>query len=386
MNHYCFDDVLPKYTEKELLEIKTGIHIPTLEELGPYGTQKVSDEQTDDIITEIENERSERFKKLCKIELPQQRSHEWYEMRNNRITASDIGTLLDMNKNEQQYNVILKKVLKIKNETKTGLKFCYHGKKYENIAALIYKHRMNISIKDFGLIGHPEYEFLGASPDGICTEYKYDEKHLSKFVGRMIEIKCPLIREIKTSGDDICPPHYWAQIQIQLQCCNLDECDFWQCKITEYGTKKKFIEDTNEKEPYKSLTTGFEKGCLIEIMPKDIEMNDMNIYEHAQFVYPPKVEMSPDECEEWIQSYKCDDDYVINKVIYWRLCKSSCITIYRDNEWFNKNIPTLQDIWKKILILRQDSEKSNKLKEYIDSMVRKNNKNIMNYIDELTKL
>ena len=50
---------------------------------------------------------------------------------------------------------------------------------------------MNVYIEEFGLIAHPVYDFLAASPDGICSPYKYNKKHISKYVGRMLEIKCP---------------------------------------------------------------------------------------------------------------------------------------------------------------------------------------------------
>ena len=91
---------------------------------------------------------------------------------------------------------------------------------------------MNVSTSEFGLIGHPKYSFLGASPDRICNHYKLDGIHKSKYVGRMLEIKCPLVRKIKMSGpivDNICPIYYWIQVQLQLECCDLEECDFWQC-------------------------------------------------------------------------------------------------------------------------------------------------------------
>jgi hypothetical protein len=53
----------------------------------------------------------------------------------------------------------------------------------------------------------------------------------------MLEIKCPVTREIKTTGKligDMCPFYYYCQVQQQLICCELDVCDFWQCKLIEY--------------------------------------------------------------------------------------------------------------------------------------------------------
>ena len=30
---------------------------------------------------------------------------------------------------------------------------------------------------------------------------------------------------------EICPHYYWVQVQVQLECCDLEEFDFWQCSI-----------------------------------------------------------------------------------------------------------------------------------------------------------
>ena len=86
----------------------------------------------------------------------------------------------------------------------------------------------------------------------------------------MLEIKCPLSRKIEMEGDidDILPIYYQVQVQLQLECCDLDECDFWQCKITEYVSRVEFINDTDPIEGFRSKRTGFEKGCLIQLIPK----------------------------------------------------------------------------------------------------------------------
>ncbi|MCJ7637929.1 MAG: YqaJ viral recombinase family protein, partial [Nitrososphaeraceae archaeon] len=234
----------------------------------PYGTQWVHDIQNDDVISEREIKLGKQFDILRAIVLPEQRSAAWFEMRDGKITASDGGTVLDVNPHEQQYKFIFKKTVGIpfiSNE------YVHHGKKLEEIAILIYEYRMNVKCEAFGLIGHPKYKFLGASPDSICGKFKLDGGHKSKFIGRMLEIKCPFIRKIKTEGpiiDHICPIYYWVQVQLQLECCDLDECDFWQCEIREYDSRDDFLEDTHPIEPYRSKEHSYEKGCLIQLLPR----------------------------------------------------------------------------------------------------------------------
>ena len=113
----------------------------------------------------------------------------------------------------------------------------------EEPATMVYQYRMNVTVEEFGLMIHPKYSFLGASPDGIVNHYKLNGKHKTKYVGRMLEIKCPKVRKIKMDGpikNHICPIYYWDQVQLQLECCDLEECDFWQCKISLYKTRQEF--------------------------------------------------------------------------------------------------------------------------------------------------
>lgn len=362
----------------------------------PIGTQWVHDNQIDDIWDEQCIKMAKQFDILRAIKLPEQRTKEWYEMRSTKITASDGGTVLGMNKYESQYSFILKKLGIIPFKSNAA---CYHGKKYEDVATMIYEYRMNVTTDEFGLIGHPTYSFLGASPDRICNHYKYDKKHKSKYVGRMLEIKCPTSRKIDTESleiNDVCPIYYWIQVQLQLECCDLEECDFWQCEIKEYNDREDFISDTNPYEPYRSLETNLEKGCVIQLLPKTCMKNltDDNyfetIYENAKFIYPPKTEMSPLECDLWISETLSSlntsekyNEYFLDQVIYWKLIKSRNILIKRDREWFHYNLPKLKQVWNYVLFLQENEDKLHLFNDFIQSRKIKKNKEIMNVMDQI---
>lgn len=363
---------------------------------GPFGTQWAHDDQFDDPIDEKVIEFEKRFDVLRAIVSPEQRSPGWYALRDGKITASDGGTVLDLNSHEPQYKFILKKTVGmpfLSNE------FVHHGKKYEEIATLIYEYRINVSTDEFGLIGHPVHTFLGASPDRIANRYKLDRIHRSKYVGRMLEIKCPYVRQIQMSGaiiDNICPIYYWVQVQLQLECCNLDECDFWQAEIKEYESRQAFIEDTNQNEPFRSIETKFEKGCVIQLLPKK-RMNDIIegkymdvVHDDSMYIYPPKIEMSPYDCDIWVaqmitemnnnSKYK---DYFFDKVIYWKLIKSKNVLINRDRKWFAENLPKLKQMWDYVLFLRANKDKQQLLVDYIESREKKRNKEIMDVIAKI---
>ena len=325
---------------------------------------------------------------LMTIEYPEQKSDEWFRMRNERVTASDSACILGLNPYEHQYKFLIKKVL---NPPFEGAKNTYHGCKYEMTATMIYEFRNNVKVAEFGLVAHPHYNFLAASPDGIVSKYKLDGISKTKMVGRMLEIKCTTTRKIVMTGDvkgDICPIYYWTQVQLQLECCNLEECDFWQCKILEYGSRDEFIADTGA-EPYLSKTTGFEKGCIIQVLPKDKfkEIKDGNywdvVYSYAKYLYPPKITMSPLECDMWIAETMANfneimkknnldpEDYFFDSVKYWKLIESSCALIERDTKWFNEVKPEIEKVWKYVLYFRENPEKSNLFFNWISKITEK---------------
>jgi putative phage-type endonuclease len=360
----------------------------------PYTDSWIHDEnQYDDKIEEIHKNRQKIIDKLLNIKYPAQRSEQWFKDRETLISASDAGCVLGANKYESPYKFIIKKTF---GSTFKSNEFCYHGKKYEQIATMIYENRMNVSVHEFGLVKSEKYSFLGASPDGIIGYYKADKKHYTDKVGRMIEIKCPFIRKIKCEGeikDEIVPIYYWIQVQLQLQCCELDECDFWQCKFVEYEDETEFINDTKARQPWRSLENNLEKGCVIQLIPKsrkkDIEEGKYLdvIYEDAIFIYPESIELGPKKIFEWIENTKNDilinekyKDFDFDKVIYWKLDNSFCTTINRDDEWFNEHLSVLEKMWNYVLFYRNNEEKKLEFKQFIDNLAYKSNEKIMNFI------
>jgi putative phage-type endonuclease len=93
------------------------------------------------------------------------------------------------------------------------------GKKYEDAASRLYCKLYNVKLHEFGLVPHAKIKWLAASPDGITED------------GIMLEIKCPKSRKIDTTS---IPLYYWIQVQIQLEVCNLEHCDFIECELEEF--------------------------------------------------------------------------------------------------------------------------------------------------------
>lgn len=331
----------------------------------------------------------DHVEKLKKIPQPEQRTKEWFAMRERMITASDIACAIGENHHEPQYKMILKKcgILPfVENE------HCYNGKKYETIASMLYEIRYDVQLLVFGLLPHPSCKFLGASPDNIASHYTLNNK-FSNLIGRMIEIKCPTLRNINTEGDidgDQCPHYYWIQVQIQLACCDLEECDFWQCKIEEYASREEFLEDTDETNKWQSKETQLEKGCLIQIIPKDKVTTPNAEWGHAKFIYPPKIRMTPQECNTWIAKELATlhekeeyNNYVLDRVIYWKIVKTACCLIPRDRTWYTETLPSIEKMWNYILFFRANKDMLVLLDRYINSLGKKFNKDIMQVVEKM---
>ena len=270
--------------------------------------------------TNLSREEQERrcVKLLQKIPQFEQRSQEWYDLRKGMITASDIATVINDNPYQKPITVLRKKCGL--DDKFVGNKFTEWGVKYEEIANMIYSIDYNTTVIEFGLIQHPYISFLGASPDGITPD------------GVMLEIKCPYVRELKPEIEHGGVPHYyWIQVQIQLEVCNLEYCDFQQCKLYEYENKDEYISDNFD---------GY-KGCVVN---QRIGNNKL------KYIYPPSLKMSDDELNEWLKQYENEDDYFVT---WWKLTNMLYTRLQRDREWFTEKLPILEEFWKDILYYRR---------------------------------
>jgi len=357
-------------------------------DLLPYSKQWIHDDQIDDDISSKEiKSRIIKYNNLCKLIFYEQRSKEWFEQRERSITASALACVLGKDHYSPQYQFIINKV---EGGSFAGTYATHHGKKLEDVAVLIYEYRMNVRIKGFGCIEHPKYPFLACSPDGIINHYKNNEINKTELIGRLIEIKCPSSRKLLHNGDlrDV-PEHYLIQVLFQLIVTDMDECDFWQTVIQEYQTREDFILDTDPKEPFRSLEHGKEKGVLIQLLPKD-KVNEENkiqtIYDYARYIYPPEIEMTPFECDQFViqKLLTLETEYpdcVFDKVLYWKLIDSECTTVKKDMKWFSENLPQMKKIWSYVELFRKNPDKYKILKDYIGSLPRKINDKIMKAIE-----
>lgn len=268
------------------------------------------------------NKINNKIKFLKNVYQPAQRSEEWYSYRHETLTASNIWKVF---KNETTRNqLIYEKCGPRKEFNKPSINSPMHwGQKYEPVSVLYYEKIYNTKISDFGLIPHNKYSFLAASPDGINT----DENNY--LYGRMLEIKNVVSREI--SG--IPKSEYWIQMQLQMEVCQLNECDFLETKFIEYLSYEEFKEDGE----FNFSKDGKFKGIILAFEDE---------FEELYFEYKP-LDLNEQQYKLW-KNEKIRENFNkgdLIKEIYWKLEFTSCILVLRNKFWFNQSLPILTEFW-----------------------------------------
>jgi putative phage-type endonuclease len=242
-----------------------------------------------------------------------QRTAAWHTKRGQMLTASEIYKGLPDATPNQRHELIMSKLQPRQLGNTVPVRALLWGTQFEPIAKEIYcELQHKISIADTTCVPHPTVPFLGASPDGIILSE--DDRH-----GKLVEFKCPISREF-TENTPV-PQAYFHQMQLQMECTGLDECDYIEMQFKELSYTK-YVEC---KAPYKSFfavheTTG-------EVLYKDFR--------------------SPDDYVTWKEKVLGDnwDQY---EIVYWMLNNWRSLTVKKQKGWLDLYLPTLTQIWAEI--------------------------------------
>jgi putative phage-type endonuclease len=264
---------------------------------------------------------------LKNIVQAEQRSNEWYIFRRSTLTASNIYKIFQSDYSQSQLIIEKSEPIDVNKFKVTNLSSPLHwGQKYEPVSLLYYEHINNTKVSQFGCIPHAKYSYIAASPDGIIC----DES--SELYGRMIEIKNVVSREINS----IPKMEYWIQMQLQMEVCNLNECDFLETKFTEYLNEEEYLED---------VSSTCYRGFI------------MQFYDNGEvyYEYPPFTlnAIHSNEYISWTNAQLINNSsksYVSN--IYWKLEVVSCILVLRNNLWFKNALPYIEIFWNNLVVER----------------------------------
>ena len=348
---YELKDKTDHFSESKIVYVKDFIN-------------QIFDEHILDFTNRIEQRKDihQKVEKLKKLKLPEQRSQEWYDLRNKVMTASSLADAIGEGHFSTREELLIQKCGGPRGEVPFHI--VEWGVMYEPVATRFYELMNNVTVLEFGLVPHPEFKIFGASPDGIC-----DTTSPADYIGRMLEIKCPPKRQFTKEV----PRHYWMQMQGQLEACDLEECDFLQVKIIEYFSEQDyqddiFKENDSVQEGYSSLQ--LPKGLLLAFVTRATEGDPEIKYEYCEFY------QSYDELIQWskniIQEYR-DKNIQYDECIkhWWKIERYECSLVGRDRKWWLGVQPKLIDFWEDVEHYRKVG-----IQEFLDKKEEKKTKKI----------
>lgn len=144
-------------------------------------------------------------------------SKEWFDFREERVTGSIIGAILGVSPFTKPYDIFKRKVNKEQVPDNAAMAY---GRALEDLAKEELEQSLGLEILPAGIISHPEYPWLAATPDGIIERAHGIE---------VVEIKCPYSRRNGGTFDSIeALPWYYAQVQYEMFVYGASSCHFYQ--------------------------------------------------------------------------------------------------------------------------------------------------------------
>lgn len=256
---------------------------------------------------------------LIKLPIIEQRTSEWLEIRHNMLSASNIYRAFKSQATIA--SLIRDKSTPLTNistyNAKGGL---YNpmawGTLFEQVSVKIYEYIYQTKIGLFGCIQHKKCNFIGASPDGINISS-------GERFGRMLEIKNIYNRDITGIPID----EYWVQMQVQMEVCDLDYCDFLETRFCLYKSLEEFIRDDCDF-----------RGALLEI---NGEFNYYYLWDYGGNI------------NDFILIINNEFLYKGGMIHWWYLDEFSCVLIKRNKDWFNAIFKYLNKTWNMIIEARK---------------------------------
>jgi putative phage-type endonuclease len=247
-----------------------------------------------------------------------QRTDAWHTKRGEMLTASEIHKACKDASPAARHEIILSKLVPRERGTVgSGPKALLWGTRFEPIAKLIYTtyYQGGIEIVDTTCVPHPVHSFLGASPDGIIvTKDKNDFRY-----GKLVEFKCPISREFSDTSP--IPEAYYHQMQLQLECTGMQECEYIEMKFREVN----YSEWVDSKAQYKSFFIVFQDG---EVVYKDIEdKRDVPTWRRE------------------VLDEKDDRDF---STTYWYFDTVRMTSVPHDPMWLSTNLESFTSVWNTI--------------------------------------
>lgn len=246
---------------------------------------------------------------IAKYGKDDQRTAEWHQKRGEMLTASEIYKACADATAAQKLEILMSKLVP-RSSDGSGSRALVWGTRFEKIAKDIYCFQNpGLEIVDTTCIPHPDYSFLGASPDGIlrCIDTS------NPLHNRLIEIKCPISRVL---DDTPISNVYTCQMQLQMECTRISKCEFVEVKFREL-TYTEWVDSISWCKSFFAVT---DAG---KVVYKDF--NDKRTV------------------PEWRSDVFGEEDD--HRIFYWELSQLRQQTVDHDPNWITKNIESFKSTW-----------------------------------------
>jgi len=273
---------------------------------------------------------AERYESNTRIKTyPQipQRSPAWYAQAKTVLTASEFATIFGTDRAVSQ--LALQKVYHENPPEQTNraatstpeMSAFDWGIRFEPVVKQVLTAMWGLEIAEIGRLVHPTDSRLAASPDGLI-ELATDPK----MIGRLLEIKCPVRRELNGK----IPFEYWCQMQIQMEVADVDECEYVEVKLI---------------SPYKSDLSTY-------VRPAEGSIGQT--YNATVWLF-----QSEETCEmKYAYTHTEKEDFerigwVCIETIPWHVGEFFSSTVARDRAWYESTLDKRSAFWEKVAVARK---------------------------------
>jgi len=299
-------DADQEYSASVALEIGTSIFEAFLKRATAAGWSSQSVE-----------ERRQHVEKILSLPQVPQRTPAWYAQGKAVLTASEFAVVFGTERAVRQ--LAGQKAQPVIPHSTNRLACLTHemgpfdwGIRFEPCVKMILEERWGAKIVDAGRLLHPTDSLLAASPDGLILEATDPAR-----VGRLLEIKCPITREI----NETIPFEYWCQMQIQMEVTGIDECEYVEVKLDSITAKRADL-------------SGAHPDGFVWLFQNTSTCEMMYAYTATQ---KAEYEERGLDCIETIP---------------WRLAKLFTKTVARDRAWFQGTASMRQQFWETVQKMR----------------------------------
>jgi len=328
----------------------------------------------------------ENITRLDNIPNVEQRTPEWFSIRNEVLSASSISKVLGTEKAKGE--LILEKIGVKKDFISSAP--TTHGTIFEEVSQSLYETRHGVKISEYGCIPHESISFIGASPDGAVHDIEgidmyninYDTLSIDNIpsyitvntialFGNLLEIKNPYSRQITNNIKF----EYQKQITTQQEVCKLYKCDFVETNYTFYDSQTLFLEHKfefdipnirhftlseqnnyvkNHNIPLTNISSdGVEKGILLKFKHKDK-------YTFKGDLFNLKTVYDKEGIDKWITdktAFYLTINYELDTTYYWKVNNYSLKECnFNNTDWIDiRSNATV--LWERIIRERLLSDK-----------------------------